>query len=399
MLENRDIGGLLGLTSPWEVKDVKVSDDLVRVDVIVGTESGRMLECPGCGKLCGVHDRVRRMWRHLDIMSAECYVTADIPRTKCGSCGILQLRTPWAREYVSYTNEFEKKALGLLRSMPISRAAAEMGVDRSVIEGMMKHCVENILNGMDLSGVRRIMIDETSSKRGRRYITVITDADNGRIIFMAEGRGSDTLEKFSDWLTARGGDPRRIRWVSSDLSASFISGIEAQLPMADIVYDPFHLVQTANKAMDDIRSKNQANGRRDKNIRFALLRNSGNLSEKDKAAIFNIRRDNAVIGKAYEMKESLIQLYDYPDISSAAEHIRSWLDWVGEEGEPRMKQLARTVSEHRNKILNWYSSRMSNGFLEGLNGMIQTTKRMARGYRNIGNFITMIYFRHGRSGV
>jgi len=399
MLENRDIGRLLRLKTPWEVVDVKMSGDLTRVDITLGVRYDRMVKCPCCGKMCNIHDRVRRTWRHLDIMSAECHITADIPRTKCGKCGVLQIGTPWASEYVSYTNEFETGTLGLLRSMPISRAAAEMRIGYSVVEGMIGRFVHKALDKLDLSSVRNIMLDETSSKRGRKYITIITDADTGRIIFMCKGRGADSLERFKTWLKEHKGDPRKIRMVSCDLSRSFLAGLDKHFRRVRIVYDRFHLAQMANVALDEIRSKNQMNGQRDKKLRFALLRNSGRLSEEDRKRVFDIKNDNIVLGKAYEMKEALLQLYDYPDRSSAAEHLRQWLKWVFAEGEDRMKRLGNTVSRHFSKILNWFRGKMNNGFLEGLNGMIQSTKRTGRGYPNTDNFIRMIFFRHGRLDV
>ncbi len=37
-----------------------------------------------------------------------------------------------------------------------------------------------------------------------------------------------------------------------------------------------------------------------------------------------------------------------------------------------------------------------NGILESINNKIQLAKRRARGYRNINNFINMIYFLYGK---
>ena len=268
-----------------------------------------------------------------------------------------------------------------------------------MLEGILKYHVQKALDNMDLSNVRNILLDETSCKRGHRYITVIADADTKRIIFMTEGRGSDSLRQFSDWLIAHNGDPSKIKLVSCDFSKSFLSGIKNNLPQADIVYDRFHLVKMVNDALDKVRSKNQMNGSRHKWMRFKLMKNGKDLSEDDKQKIFDIKNDNIILGLAYEMKESLIQLYDYPDVSAASEHVKQWIYWVDSDGESPMKAVGRTVSRHFHKILNWYANKMSNGFLEGLNGMIQTTKRIGRGYPNTQNFITMIFFRHGRLDI
>ncbi|HCJ51847.1 MAG TPA: ISL3 family transposase, partial [Gallionella sp.] len=39
---------------------------------------------------------------------------------------------------------------------------------------------------------------------------------------------------------------------------------------------------------------------------------------------------------------------------------------------------------------------ITNGILEGINSKVQLAKRRARGYRNTGNFINMIYFLCGK---
>ena len=50
-------------------------------------------------------------------------------------------------------------------------------------------------------------------------------------------------------------------------------------------------------------------------------------------------------------------------------------------------------------ILNWYYSHLTNAVLEGINSLIQTTKRIARGYRNVDNFISMCYLRNGHLDI
>ena len=40
----------------------------------------------------------------------------------------------------------------------------------------------------DWSQVRRLMIDETSARRGHRYVTVVLDAESHDLLLMVEGR-------------------------------------------------------------------------------------------------------------------------------------------------------------------------------------------------------------------
>lgn len=64
-------------------------------------------------------------------------------------------------------------------------------------------------------------------------------------------------------------------------------------------------------------------------------------------------------------------------------------------GSPEMKVAANSIMERREGIMRWFDTRISNGFAEGINSLIQTTKRVARGYRSIANFIAMVYLRNG----
>ena len=56
-----------------------------------------------------------------------------------------------------------------------------------------------------------------------------------------------------------------------------------------------------------------------------------------------------------------------------------------------MKEAAYTIKNHWLGILRWFTSRISNGKLEGLNSLVQAAKARARGYRTHRNLITMIY--------
>ena len=59
-------------------------------------------------------------------------------------------------------------------------------------------------------------------------------------------------------------------------------------------------------------------------------------------------------------------------------------------------KFANTVRAHWSGIVHFVESLITNGILEGINSKIQLAKRRARGYRNINNFINMIYFLCGK---
>lgn len=86
----------LGLQAPWVVNEVEVNTVKHRIDFQVVCQAKR-LACPVCGaEEQGIHDRVRRSWRHLDFFQFEAWLHAEVPRVDCGACGKTpQIKVPW----------------------------------------------------------------------------------------------------------------------------------------------------------------------------------------------------------------------------------------------------------------------------------------------------------------
>lgn len=101
------------------------------------------------------------------------------------------------------------------------------------------------------NGLRRIGIDEISYKKGHKYLIVVVNHDTKQLVWAAPGRSKDTLQYFFDLL----GPDRceQITHVSAD-GADFIADVVAEkCPAAVRVADPFHIVQWATEALNDLR--------------------------------------------------------------------------------------------------------------------------------------------------
>ncbi|CAO0823485.1 hypothetical protein DFAR_3720003 [Desulfarculales bacterium] len=59
---------------------------------------------------------------------------------------------------------------------------------------------------------------------------------------------------------------------------------------------------------------------------------------------------------------------------------------------PPVLKAFMILEEHPHLILTSWTSNHSNVRLEGLNGIFQATRARVRDYRNVFNFMTMIYF-------
>jgi transposase len=84
------------------------------------------------------------------------------------------------------------------------------------------------------------------------------------------------------------------------------------------------------------------------------------------------------------------ELWTYPAILADV-YLDTWYKWVTRSQIQPMIESAKTIKRHESGILRWFTTRMTNGLLEGLNSLIQATKRKARGFRSTANFICMAY--------
>ena len=85
----------LGLRPPWQVVSCEFSADKHRLDIEIDFARGSVFTCPSCGREgCHAYDTERRTWRHLIFFQHEAYVSARVPRSNCGDCGVKTVDVP-----------------------------------------------------------------------------------------------------------------------------------------------------------------------------------------------------------------------------------------------------------------------------------------------------------------
>ncbi|NOX25096.1 MAG: transposase [Deltaproteobacteria bacterium] len=75
---------------------------------------------------------------------------------------------------------------------------------------------------------------------------------------------------------------------------------------------------------------------------------------------------------------------------------QKWFFWANHSRLNPIIDAAYTIKRHRNGVLQWFKSQITNGVLEGINSLIKAAKVRARGYRTDRNLITMVYLIGGK---
>jgi len=397
MTQQELFAAALGLVAPWKVARVEFSATEKRLDIHLNFEPGSLFPCPNCQSLSKAYDTSEDCWRHLNFFQHAAFLHARVPRCDCKSCNtIRKVEVPWARPGSGFTLLFEAFVMALGQEMPVSAVAKQIGEHDTRIWRVLRHYVRQAVKSRRLDDVKTIGVDETASRRGHRYVTLFFDLDKKRLVFATTGKDATTVNRFVNHLNAQGGTPQQVRRVACDMSGAFIKGIQGQLPNAEITFDRFHLTKIVNDAVDQVRREEVATNVILKKTRFLWLTNPTNLTRSQKRQLFSLSARNLKTVRAYNIRLAFQEFFDKPNLAAGEWFLKQWYWWATHSRLAPIIRAAKTIKNHWDGVLNWFSSRITTGLLEGFNSLIQAAKARARGYRSDENLIAMAYLIAGR---
>lgn len=393
-------GMALGIVHPWEVTEVDFSKESNRLDITIDFQRGATFACPICGSPAPAYDTAEKTWRHLNFFQYEAHLHAFVPRVNCPNegCGVKQIQVPWARPGSGFTLLFEALVMTMARDMPVNVMARLFSVTDTRLWRIINAYVETARAKEDFSDVKRIGVDETSVKKGHNYVTFFFDLDQRKLLFGTEGKDNETVKEFVADLKKHGGDPDQITDAAIDMSKAFIKGIKEQLPNAVTTFDKFHLIKLMNEALGKIRAEEAKQFPEVmKKSRFLFLKNHENLTLEEQDRIDTMLTNQCYKSiEAYTHKLNLQNVYFAKNRHEAEILLKQWLKKTSKSSIGLIQKMAKTVKDHWDGILSHFDSRLTTGYLEGINSLIQAAKARARGYRNPRNMISVAYLIAGK---
>jgi transposase len=293
-----------------------------------------------------------------------------------------------------------------------------MRISWNTVGSIMKRVHDDIKEDAEnrYAGLESIGIDETSYKKGHKYMTVVVNHKTGKLIWAAKGHGKTVLNEFFETLTPE--QRTSVKHVTADGARRIADCVKEYCPNAERCIDPFHVVQWATDTLDEVRREIWREARKDassgkkrkpgrpqkdegtpkgkavevKNSRYALLKNPESLTNKQAAVVEMIAISNPRLYRAYLLKEKLRLLFKLP-IEEAREEIKGWIGWAMRSRIPGFVDLQRKIKRHINAILSSIEHGLSNARVEAINNKIKLTVRMGYGFRNIDNLIALVMLR------
>ena len=390
----------LNLPAPWLISKVEFKPDsagTMELHIELSFPRGSKFSCPKCETTTTAYDTKPRVWRHLNFFQYKTYIHADLPRVKCGKHGVKTISVPWAREGSGFTLLFEGWVVELAKHLPVATIADMVDEHDTRLWRFIKHYVDEARSREDYSDVTAIGIDETS-KKGHKYVTVVVDLNQRKVIYVTNGKDSTTVDRFVEDFKAHKGDADVIKIVTCDMSLGFKKGINEHFVNSSTVIDKFHVIKHANEAVDEVRRWELRQGPWYKYLlsktKYVWLKNDDNLTDNQKEKKKSLLHKPA---RAYAMRVTLQDIYELSTSrTEAEERLKKLCGWIARSRIDSVKKFGGLLKNHWNEILNYFDYRYTNAILEGMNSIIQNIKRRARGFRNDDYFKTMIYLGCGK---
>lgn len=356
--------------------------------------------CPQCREAYLVyHDRFDRHLRDLDLGRRGTLLDVPQYRLDCDTCGRQRERLPFARPKARATYRFEQLLFDLTGEMTVKAVARRTQTDWRAVKDAEVRYTRGLLRKRKLDGITHLGIDEVSERKGHRYLTLVTDLNAHRVIWVGPGREKRTLRRFFRWFGRE--RIRRLRVVVIDMHDPYELEIAVQAPRAVIVYDRFHVMKQLNQAVDLIRRRVQGqipgpDRRAIKNKRYVILKARETLSSKERVRLKEVLAANEEISTAYILKEEFREWYSCHSRSEARSYLRDWIGKVQESGIPELRKFVELLQRRRRGIRNYFLHRVTNGLSEGFNNVVKTVKKMAYGFHDSDYFRLKILRKCGK---
>lgn len=396
MKDHELFAAALGLPWPWYIKEVGFEGDGEDKVLHIYISHRRRVKFNYEGKAYPIYDHQDREWEHLKFFQHRCIVHAAVPRVKIESGKVKLVEAPWAQAGSSFTLLYEYDVLNLLEGgMSNLKASQRLGISSKRVFRIVNRHVSQALSLQTLDPVEELSVDETSSKKGHNYLTIMADRERKKVVGIAVGKDHEAFAHALLDMEVRGASRQEVRTVTMDMSTSYIKGAKESLQQASIVFDRFHIAKQMNAAVDEVRRQDQRTYKTLKNSRYLWLRNSNKLNDEQHQHVECLALSHPNIGTAYRLKEQLHAIFNDAQHNWRIAPLQAWMKVAQKSKLAPILKFVKMMRRHWYGIKSYFKRLATNAYAERVNLKIQDIKRSAKGYRNQYNFMIMIYFHLG----
>lgn len=350
--------------------------------------NSRGRQCSGCGEwVKQVHEIYEREVRDLPCFEYRTTVVVELYRVRCPNCGVKVEKTPQLPSKAPFSLRFEDEVGRMCEGAAAAAVGRRLGMAASTVRAIDLRYLERWAAGRKKPALKHLGVDEIHLGKKRGFVTVTSNLGTAEPLWIGPERKRETLDEFfKGQLSAR--QRTGVEAVCVDMWRPFRQSIEQWVPGCRIVYDKFHVLQHANRAVDEVRRAEFF--RRGgywrgvvKGKRWLLLSRWVNLSAAKRQQLNQLFGLNRRLMKAYLLKESLERLWDYTYEGAMLRYLEGWTRQLRWQRLESFHKLANLLHEHLDGILNHCRTKVRFGVVEAINANLKALLRRGRGYSNL----------------
>jgi len=163
-----------------------VSREAIHIDLDKTTDTG---QCPSCNKKQRWTEQIyERCIRDLDIAGKHCYLHFVQYKIRC-PCSYRGIeRLSFVDKYSRYSVAFEEYVAKLCEVMSIKEVSEIAGIDWRAIKQIDKKYLAKNKVGLEYTTPKKIGVDEVAHQKGHKYLTIVRDVDEHKVIWIGEKR-------------------------------------------------------------------------------------------------------------------------------------------------------------------------------------------------------------------
>ncbi|HER35050.1 MAG TPA: ISL3 family transposase [Halothiobacillaceae bacterium] len=336
--------------------------------------------CPACFNALYRHGTQRQTYMDTPMHGKRVLIEIERKRYRCKVCGKTLFEPlpsmDGKRQATSRLIEYIEARCLRKTFADLSR---EIGVDDKTIRHVFDDYIRRLKETVVFETPEIMGIDEL--KIIGQYRAMITNIEKLALFDMLPTRNkTDLLAYFSTMP-----DKQRVRVLNMDMWSVYRQVAQDQFPGRMVVADRFHVVRTANNALEAVRKAirkglDQKTRIKLKDDRDILLARRKDLDERALEKLDRWKEMFPVLGAAYEVKEAFHDIYLHRSKDDAMKAAQEWRESVPSELDVYFRDLKGLLGSWWAEIFNYYDCPTTNAYTESVNNLADERNRMGRGY-------------------
>jgi transposase len=404
VIDKEELADLLGLPDIEIERIVREEPKILKI-YVKSTKNGTVCHC--CGKpITTSYGRGQEITlRHLPMFGYKTFIVITPNRYVCHTCDGRPTTTEtfsWYTRKSTCTIAYEQDVMRSLINSTIHDVSRKHDLGADTIQGIIDRQVATKVNWDAIPTLEVIGIDEIALKKGHRdFVTVVSTyiRNELQVIGILDDREKATVEKF--FLSIPKRLRRTVKMVCSDLYRGFIGAAKAVFGRRVMVCaDRFHVAKLYREGLDTMRKREMKRLHRllsnkelekFKNVHWVIRKRRAELTSDERRILNTLFQHSPKLREAYELCEGLTAIFDAPlSRGQGKRRLRGWMKRVTNRNVTCFNRFLKTLGNHLEEIANYFITRQTSGFVEGLNNKIKVLKRRCYGIMHTGHLFQRV---------